>query len=54
MVTRIKSFAFQGIDAVLVNVQVQIASGLPALEAQLTRGLRSYGHLASIMSSDAA
>ena len=30
MVARINSFAFQGIDVVLVDVQVQIASGLPA------------------------
>ena len=30
MVARINSFAFQGIDVVPVDVQVQIASGLPA------------------------
>ena len=31
MVARINSFAFRGIDMVPIDVQVQIASGLPAL-----------------------
>ncbi len=30
MVTRVQTVAFQGIEAVLVDVQVQVASGLPA------------------------
>ncbi|HTJ56700.1 MAG TPA: magnesium chelatase domain-containing protein, partial [Devosiaceae bacterium] len=30
MVTRIQTVAFQGIEAVLVDVQVQIAPGIPA------------------------
>ena len=30
VVTKIQTVAFQGIDAVLVDVQVQIAPGLPA------------------------
>ena len=30
MVTKVRTVAFQGIDAVLVDVQVQVAAGLPA------------------------
>ncbi len=35
MLARISSFAFNGIDAVPVEVQVQIASGLPTLPLAL-------------------
>ena len=31
MVTKVQTVAFQGIEAVLVDVQVQIAPGLPAV-----------------------
>ena len=30
MVTKVQTVAFQGIEAVLVDVQVQIAPGMPA------------------------
>ncbi len=30
MVTKVQTVAFQGIEAVLVDVQVQIAPGIPA------------------------
>lgn len=47
-IARVASFAFSGIDPVPVEVQVQIASGLPAFLIAVTVSLRGEADHGSV------